>query len=145
MLRNQTNTRPRCLSVAEVMCPLIRDAAAASLCLWLRRVRGRTSKRVCFTTDRPPTPDLLPSLCTCQRQSHFLQYWIFKPCSRPSLETAMPVCLWRPLSRRNDEKHPRLETVLFTCRCFTRPVFSRRRRQSGESWRRLAYVRNASV
>lgn len=78
--------------------------------------------------DRPPTPDLLPSLCTCQRQSHFLQHWIFKPLFQGLRNGNTRLFLWR--LREIMRNALKLETVfLFTRRCFTRPVFSQRRRQ----------------
>lgn len=67
-----THTHTRCISSADLICPLMQDLQLQQFAMVSARWKC-TSKNVCFTFDRPPTLDLLPLLCTCRRQSAFPQ------------------------------------------------------------------------
>lgn len=69
MPQNQTNARPRWLPVAGVMCPLIRDAAAASVCLWLRQVEGG-HQSVCVLQLTGPRPWTSCPHCALVKGNH---------------------------------------------------------------------------
>lgn len=89
-------------------------------------------KACVFYNPTGPRPRTSCPHCALVKGNHISSSTGFSSrCSKAELRDGdTRLFLWRPLSQTNYEKLPQVgDRFLFTCRCFTRPVFSQRRRQ----------------